>query len=321
MQGQRRNLLLRATPTCTVPVSSRRAPVASPSPRHRSTTCRRAISEGFELERGTFTPYREAWRSSLGYSYDNALHLVQQGDGPRARPPETAITPSQAAGLGFNDARLRRWRREGQQGGPDCLGRHQYLVCNWVPLGVTRFNGRSSTTPWGLEHPAELARQQLPNAPHNKIAINVLYDFKMETGSLTPSIGPSWRDDAYGTLFTPSTGPRRSGGGICMTWKSTNGRYEVIAFGKNVFNTIGYDQGAISNRLNFDHQRHRSGRAIPPSATSRASTVRPASTPTSLLRPAGHPDHPIRDSRPAPTGSSRGTSSSGGLVANLATPA
>ena len=203
----------------------------------------KSVSEGFELE-STFTPI-ENLAISLSYSYDNAY--IQQGEAadpgdpnaiaPGARP---LFTAAQCQATHLNKV-------------PDCLGDIYTGLPSQTFSGVPGTNGPIAGDPnQGWNIPQNLAGNQLPNAPHNKVAINVLYDFKTETGSLTPSISYLWRDVAYGTLFTRpyNAAPAWDQWDMRVTWKSTNGRYEVIAFGKNVFNTIGYDQGVISNRLN-----------------------------------------------------------------------
>ena len=43
--------------------------------------------------------------------------------------------------------------------------------------------------------PQNLAGNPLPNAPKNKIAINVLYDYKTDSGvKIDPSVSYVWRD-------------------------------------------------------------------------------------------------------------------------------
>ena len=192
----------------------------------------KSVSEGFELE-STFTPI-ENLAISLSYSYDNAY--IQQGEAADPGDPN-AIAPG-AKPL-FTAAQCAATAASKK---PDCL----------ADIYTAPVNGPIAGDPnQGWNIPQNLSGNALPNAPHNKVAINVLYDFKTETGSLTPSISYIWRDDAYGTLFTRpyNEAPAWDQWDMRLTWKSTNGRYEVIAFGKNVFNTIGYDQGAISNRL------------------------------------------------------------------------
>ncbi len=95
-----------------------------------------------------------------------------------------------------------------------------------------------------------LAGNRLPNAPRNKIAINGNYTFHFESGTLNASLSYIWRDAQYGALFTRSynKAPAWDQYDARLTWNSANGRYKIILFGKNIFNTIGYDAGAYGRR-------------------------------------------------------------------------
>src|SRR5207253_2426570 len=95
----------------------------------------------------------------------------------------------------------------------------------------------------GLDIPQNLKGQRLPNAPKNKIAINVLYTFRFDAGSLTPSVSYVWRDKTYGSLFTRKyyEAPSWDQWDARVTWKGTNDKYEIILFAKNIGNKIGYD--------------------------------------------------------------------------------
>lgn len=103
----------------------------------------------------------------------------------------------------------------------------------------------------GWNIPQSLAGQRLPNAPRNKLAVNVLYAFHFEAGDLTPSVSYVWRDVTYGGLFTRAynAAPAWDQWDARLSWRSANGRFEAIAFVRNVFNTLGYEQGASGGRL------------------------------------------------------------------------
>jgi iron complex outermembrane receptor protein len=85
----------------------------------------------------------------------------------------------------------------------------------------------------------------LPNAPENKVAINVAYTWHFEPGSLTASIAGVWRDTQDGSVFERSYNQAPSWYDIDLRalWKGPNDKYEIIAFVKNLTNTLQYDVG------------------------------------------------------------------------------
>ena len=87
----------------------------------------------------------------------------------------------------------------------------------------------------------------LPNAPRNKLALNGNYTFFFEPGSLSLSATYAWRDVQYGSIFaTPyNRAPGWDQVDLRAEWKSANGHYSVIAYGKNVFDTVGYQAGRV----------------------------------------------------------------------------
>ena len=103
----------------------------------------------------------------------------------------------------------------------------------------------------GWNIPQNLAGNQLPNAPRNKIAINVLYDFKTPEGiKFEPSVSYVWRDKQYGLFFNDPAyiAPAWDEWDARLTIASPNDRFEAIFFIKNIANTVGYDQGALATR-------------------------------------------------------------------------
>jgi iron complex outermembrane receptor protein len=115
-------------------------------------------------------------------------------------------------------------------------------------------NGGVTGTPGGVgwNKPQNIAGNSLPNAPKNKVAINVMYTFHFEDfGTVAPSVSYVWRDVQYGTLFTRSynAAPSWDQWDARVRWVSSDDNWEAIIFGKNIFNRIGYDGGAIGTRL------------------------------------------------------------------------
>jgi iron complex outermembrane receptor protein len=104
----------------------------------------------------------------------------------------------------------------------------------------------------GFQRIQNLSGNELPNAPRNKIAVAGNYTWHFDAGSLTGSLSYSWRDKAYGTLFTRwyTEAPTWDQWDARFLWNSKDNKYEVIAYVKNMFDKIGYDQGATATRLN-----------------------------------------------------------------------
>ncbi len=103
----------------------------------------------------------------------------------------------------------------------------------------------------GFERNQNLSGNSLPNAAKNKVAFNVNYTWEFDKGSLAASLSYIWRDKQYGSLFTRSYNESPSWDQIDMrlTWNGAEGRYKIIAYGKNLADTVGYDAGAYGNRV------------------------------------------------------------------------
>jgi iron complex outermembrane receptor protein len=223
----------------------------------------KAVSQGIELET-TWTPV-ENLNIIFNYSYDDA-HTTK-GTGSDSSDPN-AVAPG-ATPL-YTAAQCQTSfiaTAGGTTGVPNCLvdlyteTAAQAAALNLANPGVVpNFTGQSYST-WspvipgnigqGWNIPQNLAGNRLPNAPKNKIAVNVLYTFKFDAGSLTPSVSYVWRDKVYGNLFTRkyTEAPHWDQWDARITWKGANGKYEILAFWKNIGNKIQYDQGSIPTRL------------------------------------------------------------------------
>jgi iron complex outermembrane receptor protein len=103
----------------------------------------------------------------------------------------------------------------------------------------------------GWNKPQNLKGNKLPNAAPNKIAVNVMYTFHTDIGTITPSVSYFWRDKQYGTLFTRSYNESPSWNQIDarIRFVSDDDQFEVIVYGKNIFNDIAYETGGIATRL------------------------------------------------------------------------
>ena len=85
----------------------------------------------------------------------------------------------------------------------------------------------------------------LPDAPRNKIAVDVAYTWHFEPGALTLSGSFVWRDVQDGTVFnrTYDNAPSWDGVNLRATWKGPDDRYEVIGYVDNLFNSLQYEVG------------------------------------------------------------------------------
>jgi len=104
----------------------------------------------------------------------------------------------------------------------------------------------------GFRRVQYLKGNDLPNAPRNKVGLAVNYTWLFDPGSLTGSLSYSWRDNTYGTLFKRwyTKAPTWDQVDGRFLWKDAKGKYEFIAYIKNIFDTTGYDQGATGGLVN-----------------------------------------------------------------------
>jgi len=102
----------------------------------------------------------------------------------------------------------------------------------------------------GFQRGQNLRDQNLPNAPKNKISVNVNYTWELPGGSLTPSVSYVWRDKQYGSIFNRSyyQAPSYDQWDARATWKSEDKRYSIIGFIRNIGNSVGYEGGGAAGR-------------------------------------------------------------------------
>ncbi|MCR5873701.1 TonB-dependent receptor [Phenylobacterium sp. J426] len=101
--------------------------------------------------------------------------------------------------------------------------------------------------------PVSVVGNRLPQAPKHKLALNGSYTFEMDPGALTLGATYLYRSEAYANVFTREYNKAPSWDQVDLRayWAPTGGKYTVIAYVKNVFDTEGY-QAALegSNRNN-----------------------------------------------------------------------
>jgi iron complex outermembrane receptor protein len=85
--------------------------------------------------------------------------------------------------------------------------------------------------------------ETIPAATPNKVAFNTLYTLSFDPGKLTLSGTLIWKDATYYDIFNRpyALAPSYTTVNLRATWTAANGRYNVIAFMNNVFNSLGYD--------------------------------------------------------------------------------
>jgi len=100
------------------------------------------------------------------------------------------------------------------------------------------------------EQGQDLSGNSLPQAPKNKLALNALYTWEFSPGTLMASASYIYRDKMYGSIFTRSynESPSWDQVDLRLTWTDADDRYTVIAYGKNIFDDLGYYEGATSTR-------------------------------------------------------------------------
>src|SRR5262249_35035387 len=92
----------------------------------------------------------------------------------------------------------------------------------------------------------------LPNAPQNKLALDGAYTFHFDPGDLTFSATFAFRDRQTSTLFGRfyDTAPSWYGIDLRALWKGPKDRYEIIAYVKNLTDTLQYAVGLGGAGLN-----------------------------------------------------------------------
>ena len=83
----------------------------------------------------------------------------------------------------------------------------------------------------------------LPASPKDKVALNAIYTFHFNPGSLAFSGAYIWRDQTYDSVFNRSynLAPSYSQVNLRAIWTDTSNRYSVIVYGDNVLNKVGED--------------------------------------------------------------------------------
>ncbi len=92
----------------------------------------------------------------------------------------------------------------------------------------------------------------LPQAPEHKVALNGTYTFVMDPGSLTLGATYLYRSKSYASVFSRSYNAAKSWDQVDLRayFAPTGGKYTLIAYVKNVFNTDGYAAAVGASQRN-----------------------------------------------------------------------
>jgi iron complex outermembrane receptor protein len=102
-----------------------------------------------------------------------------------------------------------------------------------------------------VQRPQDLSGNSLAQNPKNKVALAVTYSWELEKGSLSPSVSYIWRDKQFAGLFERSynAAPSWDQWDARVTWKDKDNKYSIIAYIKNIGDSLGYDGGSSSTRV------------------------------------------------------------------------
>lgn len=100
------------------------------------------------------------------------------------------------------------------------------------------------------QQPQSVDGEQLPYTPKHKVALNAMYSLALDPGTLSVSGSYVWRAEAYGNIFNRPYNriPSYDQVDARIAWTDANDRFRIVAFVKNLFDSIGYE-GATGNLL------------------------------------------------------------------------
>jgi iron complex outermembrane receptor protein len=93
---------------------------------------------------------------------------------------------------------------------------------------------------------------QLPQTPKNKVSFNMLWRTEFDAGTLTFSPSVIWKDKTYSSIFNRAynLAPDYTQVDARLLWADRDNRYTVIAYVKNLFDKVGYDNVSAALRTN-----------------------------------------------------------------------
>jgi iron complex outermembrane receptor protein len=195
----------------------------------------KAKSQGFELE-SIWQPI-DHLQILFNYSYLDAH--VTKGDGVVDPADPAALANGAKPDLSF----------------AQCASSGSCPADLFTAPGAFIQNAAGALVPYtgagGFQRGQSIVGNQLPNAPKNKVAINANYTYEMDSGSLIGSVSYIWRDKQFGSLFDRDyyEAPSYDQWDARLTWKAQSNHFTIIAFIKNIGNTLGYEGGSTASRV------------------------------------------------------------------------
>ncbi len=137
---------------------------------------------------------------------------------------------------GFDDTRI--------QSGCALVGGAATGACfvDTADPGATALGAR----PVGATGAQAVSGNSLPQAPKTKIAFNANYTFEFAPGNLILSGSYIWKDKSWDSIFkrTYDEAPSWDQVDLRATWQGDHDKYELVAYVRNLFDTLGYDAAA-----------------------------------------------------------------------------
>jgi iron complex outermembrane receptor protein len=102
--------------------------------------------------------------------------------------------------------------------------------------------------------PVSVVGNRLPQAPQNKLAVNAGYSFFLSPGTLTLNASYIYRDKAYANIFSRpwNEAPSWDQVDVRANWTASDGKYVIIAYVRNLFDTEGYDAAVVGSQRNLN---------------------------------------------------------------------
>lgn len=112
--------------------------------------------------------------------------------------------------------------------------------------------GPMQITATGPQQVQSVKGNELPQAPRNKLAFNANYTWVFDPGNLTLSGSFVWKDKMYAGVFerAAESAPSWDEVDLNLMWSGDHDKYEILAYVKNLFDTIGYDAAGAGVPLN-----------------------------------------------------------------------
>jgi len=95
----------------------------------------------------------------------------------------------------------------------------------------------------GVNQGQDLTHARVPQSPKHKAALNLNYTFDLANSSLNVSVSDTWKDRTYFSIFNRwyNEAPSYHQLDMRMTWKLVEEKVDLVAFGRNVLDDLGYD--------------------------------------------------------------------------------